>query len=200
MILLYFTNTHCIIEFIYIFLQAYKTSLTPSVPTHRYTQQFNASIRPFITGATDVKSDGHCGYRVVALALGLGEDAWRKVRIDLFHSLRSLSILYESIFGRSRVAELKHSIEYFEEPLIAPKDYWMDMPEMGYVIATCYGVVVTHVSRSLCLTCLPFSVHPDILEGSEIREIGIGFVNDDHFVQVHIELHGLFYWIFKLSL
>jgi len=37
--------------------------------------QFHPSYHPYIMGVTDVKSDGHYGYRVIAALLGMSEES-----------------------------------------------------------------------------------------------------------------------------
>ena len=62
-------------------------------------------MQPYIEGAYDVASDGNCGYRAVASAMGFGPKSWRKVREDLINELRSMRELYEIIFGGSAEVE-----------------------------------------------------------------------------------------------
>ena len=59
---------------------------------------------------------------------------------------------------------------------------WMIMPEIGYIIATKYNIVVFSISESLSLTIPPLrGQFPSQLQR---RELGILHVNNDHFVQV----------------
>ncbi|KAK9943029.1 hypothetical protein M0R45_008654 [Rubus argutus] len=66
------------------------------------------------------------------------------------------------------------------------------MPDMGYLIATYYKVVVIYLSNVQCITLLPLML-PSELYDVELPEISIGFVkigNKGHFVQVNL-LPGL---------
>jgi len=35
----------------------------------------------------DVKADGHCGYRSIAALLGMGEESWPLIRMDLYKEI-----------------------------------------------------------------------------------------------------------------
>ncbi|KAL7189354.1 hypothetical protein ACSBR1_039072 [Camellia fascicularis] len=64
-------------------------------------------------------------------------------------------------------------------------DRWMTMPDMGHLIASFYNVVLYHLSLQQCLIFLPLRSLPVTV--ADRREIAIGFVNGNHFVQVFLE-------------
>ncbi|KAL6129673.1 hypothetical protein ACLB2K_073022 [Fragaria x ananassa] len=133
----------------------------------------------------DVENDGNCGFRVVASAMGFGRKHWRKVRTDLVNELKGTPELYEALYGGQDAVNklckrLNHSASNF-----APKWKWMDLPDMGHLIATCYGVVVVNLSYGQCSTFLPLREYTEgKLMEANLLEIGLGFVNDNHFVQI----------------
>ena len=47
----------------------------------------------------DVKADGNCGYRFIAVLLGMGEDSWSLVRNELFKEFGRWSHEYMNFFG-----------------------------------------------------------------------------------------------------
>jgi len=49
--------------------------------------QFHPSCHPYIVDVIDVKADGHYGYRSIAALLGMGEDSWLRVRMDLLEEI-----------------------------------------------------------------------------------------------------------------
>ncbi|PRQ18461.1 putative FHY3/FAR1 family protein [Rosa chinensis] len=57
----------------------------------------------------------------------------------------------------------------------------MIMPNMGHIIASCYNVVLIHLSSVQCFTFVPLGTLP--LSLSSPREIAVGFLNG-HFVQL----------------
>jgi len=46
-------------------------------------EQFSVGIHPYIVDIIDVKADSHCGYRVIGALLGMGEESWTIVRMNL---------------------------------------------------------------------------------------------------------------------
>ncbi|KAI5344217.1 hypothetical protein L3X38_012094 [Prunus dulcis] len=98
-------------------------------PLHKpveFVDAFPQPLRSYIHHVKDVAADGHCGYRAIAALLRYGEDGW--------------------------VQELKHSLAYFGPD--ANFDRWMTMPDMGHIIASCYDVVLVHLSNVQCLMFL----------------------------------------------
>lgn len=147
-----------------------------------YLHQIPEDVQPFVRDIIDVKSDGNCGYRCVAALLGFGESNWSQVRRELRDELYEHQDLYDRVLvehGRSAI--LLNSLDY-EGDEFAPFDKWMTMPEIGFIIATRYNVVVFSISERLTLTIPPLrgAVPPPIHR----TEIGIAFVDKSHFVQV----------------
>ncbi|XP_062021027.1 PKS-NRPS hybrid synthetase cheA-like [Rosa rugosa] len=117
--------------------------------TQKYTTQFIFGMRPYIIGSMDVENDGNCGFRVVASALGFGRKHWRKVRIDLLNELKGTPELYEALYGGQSAVDKLCKRSNHSASNIAPKWKWMDLPDMGHLIATCYGVVVVNLSDGM---------------------------------------------------
>ncbi|XP_070662492.1 uncharacterized protein [Malus domestica] len=140
------------------------------LPTWIYREEFPEAIRTYITGQTDVNPDGNCGYRVISMALGI-DNGWRK----------------ECFVGNGRYAEIERALDYFEDGF-APEYSWLTMPDMGHIIATCYNVVLIHLSMTQCITFLPYSLQSSSQSGdTDLREVAIGYLTEDHhFIQVHL--------------
>ena len=103
------------------------------------------------------------------------------VRKDLLHELNLQNEHYVQLYDSpERILELTHALSYFAEN--APFDRWMTTLDMGHLIASCYNVVLYHLSSVQCLTfcLLRFVALPLPLR----KEIAIGFVNNNHFVEI----------------
>ena len=163
---------------------------TTSVTPVSYIDCFPASLRPYILHVKDVALDGNCGFRAIAGLMNIGEeDGWVQVRRDLLTELNSHVDAYKSMYeGQEMINELTHRLSWFDG--CSGKDRWMTMPDMGHLIASCYNVVLYHLSHQQCLTFLPLRSVP--IPAASRREIAIGFVNDNHFVEVH-KLRALVY-------
>lgn len=148
-----------------------------------YVNQFSEDIQPFIVQTKDVQADGNCGYRVIASMLGYGEAGWAQVRRGLLQEINTFDALYEGVFGCSeRFLEIKQSLVHFEGA--APFNKWMTLPDMGYLIASYYNIVLFTISKNHSFTILPLRTPP--FSNVSRRTFAIGFVNDNHFIEVFI--------------
>lgn len=143
--------------------------------TKRYEMNVPEIWKPYVKKIVDVEMDGNCGFRCVAALLGIGEENWLQVRKELFQELDEHKVLYDEVFcerGRSKVLL----------DLLKQEGEWMTMPEVGYVIATRYNVIVFSISNVLSLTIPPLRGEIPLL--LQNVEMGILHVNNCHFVQV----------------
>ena len=67
------------------------------------------------------------------------------------------SLFQECFVGNDRYAEIKRALDYFEDGF-ASEYSWLTMPDMGHIIATCYNVVLIHLSMTQCITFLSYSL------------------------------------------
>ncbi|KAH7866495.1 hypothetical protein Vadar_021135 [Vaccinium darrowii] len=112
-----------------------------------------------------------------------------KVVASLFRNVLLMELnehleLYENVSGEKGEAEqLHHRLTYFDD-FPAPEYTWTTMPNMGYLIASTYNVVVVFLSQRQCLTFLPLRSRS---LARQRKVIAIGFVNGNHFVQVYMK-------------
>ncbi|XP_058198625.1 uncharacterized protein LOC131314153 [Rhododendron vialii] len=86
--------------------------------------------------------------------------------------------------GIGGASKLRYRLSFFQDE-IAPEDKWMIFPDMGHVVTSTYNVVVVLLSQLQCLTFLPLHSRPP--SSDKIRVLGIGLVNEDHFVQADLK-------------
>ncbi|XP_028208400.1 uncharacterized protein LOC114391614 [Glycine soja] len=92
-------------------------------------------------------SDGNCDYRAIVALLGMGEESWSLVRNHLHKELISWSEEYINLVGGiERFEELKHSL-LVDGLSMVTMDKWMNITDMGYVIASQYNVIIISLSR-----------------------------------------------------
>ncbi|KAL6181188.1 hypothetical protein ACLB2K_047843 [Fragaria x ananassa] len=156
----------------------------PSTMQLEFADVCPPEMRPYILDVKDVPRDGHCGFRAIASFMGYSEDVgWVKVRKDLTNELRLNSSHYAQLFGSDeRVNELLDALAC-SESICLEKKHWMTMPDMGHIIASCYNIVLIHLSSAQCFTFFPLRTAPISISVSSPIEIVVGFV-DDHFMQV----------------
>ncbi|KAL5165065.1 putative protein FAR1-RELATED SEQUENCE 10 [Glycine soja] len=150
--------------------------------------QFVPFIQGFIRDVVDVKADGNCGYRSIAPLLGMGEDSWPLVRNELIKELGRWLHEYMNLFGGTeRFEQLKLSllVDGFSKVSV---DKWMDITEMGYVIASRYNIILVSLSRQQSMTFFPLRSQPPP-DSSGHRMICVSHVFGNHFVQVYLKDH-----------
>ncbi|KAH1229171.1 hypothetical protein GmHk_10G028998 [Glycine max] len=150
--------------------------------------QFASLFQGFIRDVVDVKADGNCGYRSIAALLGMGEDSWPLVRNELIKELGRWSHEYMNLFGGTkRFEQLKLSllVDGFSKVSV---DKWMDITDMGYVIASLYNVILVSLSRQQSMTFFPLRSQPP-RDSSGHCIICVGHVFGNHFVQVYLKDH-----------
>ncbi|KAL5147502.1 hypothetical protein HKD37_06G017182 [Glycine soja] len=145
--------------------------------------QFASFFQGFIRDVVDVKADGNCGYQSIAALLGMGEDSWPLVRNELIKELGRWSHEYMNLFGGTeRFEQLKLSllVDGFSKVSV---DKWMDITDMGYVIASQYNVILVSLSQQQSMTFFPLRSQPPP-DSSGHRIICVGHVFGNHFVQL----------------
>ncbi|KAL5194743.1 putative protein FAR1-RELATED SEQUENCE 10 [Glycine soja] len=150
--------------------------------------QFASFFQGFIRDVVDVKADGNCGYRSIGALLGMGEDSWPLVRNELLKELGRWSHEYMNLFGGTeRFEQLKLSllVDGFSKVSV---DKWMDITDMGYVIASRYNVILVSLSQQQSMTFFPLRSQPPP-DSSGHRIICVGHVFGNHFVQVYLKDH-----------
>jgi hypothetical protein len=151
---------------------------------NQFINDFPPTLRPYISSVKDVPADGNCGFWAIAgLVNILQEDAAVQVRKDLINELYSNLAYYQQMWSAAHIEEMTESLSFFES--CPGKAYWMQMPDMGPLIASTYGVALFHLSKHQCITYLPHRTPPPT---NSRKDIAIAFVNGNHFVQVRIRL------------
>ncbi|XP_068498050.1 uncharacterized protein [Phaseolus vulgaris] len=151
-----------------------------------FLDQFPVGYHPYIVDVVDVKADGHCGYRAVAAQLGMGEESWAVVRMNLLKELSEWRQEYVQLFGGDdRYEYLKKSL-LVEHMSMAVTDKWMTIPNMGYVIANRYNVILVSLSMLQSLSIFPLRTQAPS-NFRQHRIIAIGHVHRNHFVQVKLK-------------
>ncbi|KAI5433347.1 hypothetical protein KIW84_020580 [Lathyrus oleraceus] len=138
--------------------------------------------KSYIEDVVNVESDGNCGFRVIASLHGYGEDGWPMVRRELGLEIidKDRSTLYDKLFS-NRLSEVRESlmIESFGSQ---PPEKWLSLPDMGYLIANRYNVVLVCLGNP-CMTFFPMTSS----HSPNVSIYYIGFVNHNHWIQVNMK-------------
>ncbi|KAK1424578.1 hypothetical protein QVD17_19911 [Tagetes erecta] len=99
----------------------------------RFAPYIPKVFHPYISSTVDVRGDGNCGFRSVAVGLGLPEHEWQFIRSELYQELTGRKEIYEAIFG-CFYFNLKESLPFYELSF-ATQPKWLIIPETGVLIA-----------------------------------------------------------------
>ncbi|KAL5147359.1 hypothetical protein HKD37_06G017055 [Glycine soja] len=138
--------------------------------------QFAPFFQGFIRDVVDVKADG------------MGKDLWPLMRNELIKELDRWSHEYMNLFGDTeKFEQLKLSllVDGFSKVSV---DKWMDITDMGYVIASRYNVIHVSLSRKQSMTFFPLRSQPPPYSSGH-RIICVGHMLGNHFVQVYLKDH-----------
>jgi len=153
-------------------LDTYSRSQAPSSTSKPfqnipYISQIPNIMRPFVEEIVNVKRDSHCGFRVIAVHLGMDEEDHVLIRQALIHELRSHKSDYMSIYDTEE--RYNKILNGLHPPKctsgIVPEDKWLTTPDMGHIIATCYKravVLLTLPKKGICETYFPIRSAPSL--------------------------------------
>ncbi|KAH1249834.1 hypothetical protein GmHk_05G013113 [Glycine max] len=150
--------------------------------------QFHSCIHYSIVNIVDVKADGNCEYHAITALLGMGEDLWALVCNHLLKEHAKWSDEYINLLGGIYIfEELKRSL-LVDELSMDTVDKWMNITDMGYVIASRYNVILVSLSLQQSMTFFSLRSQPPT-DSFVHRIICIGHMYDNHFVQVYLRDH-----------
>nr|XP_004512586.1 uncharacterized protein LOC101492156 [Cicer arietinum] len=147
-------------------------------------RQFPDIIQPYIDDIFDVAADGNCGFHAIALLFGFGEECWSLVRKRLDQEIVSHVTPYDRLFT-GRIKEVRDSL-MISGLGVQPMDKWLSIPDMGYVIATTYNIILVTFGLTFSMTFFP-------MRGSHSRSTKndriccIGFVNGNHWIPLKMK-------------
>ncbi|XP_021998159.1 uncharacterized protein LOC110895189 [Helianthus annuus] len=156
-------------------------------------KQFKYAIppvfHPYVSCIRDVMPDGHCGFRSVAVGLGMDQSSWGLIRRDLVQEMdQNKSIWFpifeacdEGYFYTHRQGLIWDSVSGCGE------DHWMDFPLARLLIAQTYGIGVHLLTTTMGASSIFFP----ILSPSANQQplfITLTHVNENHFI--HLKLEG----------
>jgi len=152
----------------------------------QYLRHFPPMIHQYIEKILDVEADGHCGFRVIAWALGRGQDAFMDVRKEIYRDLTGQSKFYLDQGFLDEIDRVAWRIR-FEDSGPCDIDHWMSMPTTGHLMAEVYDRPVFYYGRSWSQTFFPLTTPPN-----NNPPIFIGLTESRHFVVLKMKDEELF--------
>ena len=159
--------------------------------------QFPEPMRPFIIHVKDVQEDANCGFRAVADMLDFGEDIWAQIRCDMLQEINAYTHIYLGVYGTAEhVEEIRQSLIHLEGG--APYAKWMIMPDIRYLIASHYNVVLILLSLHQYLTFL--LLRTELVPQIAHRSISVEFVNNNNFMGLVTYSVILYFFEFNIKM
>jgi len=168
------------------------TPKNPKMPTPvkvdiPHKDQILIWMHDFIEKVTDVPSDGHCGFQAVAVLRNLTVDDHQLIRYNLYKELVGVeNARYQRMINDDRrYKEVSGALSYAGIDNV-PRDKWMTMPDMGFLIAQKFNqtVVVLSIRLGRSATYFPLCGPPPTCIG---RLMCLAYVNDNHFMALDLK-------------
>ena len=124
----------------------YELKLSPRFQHERkdLIDHFPQNLIPYIENIIDVEADGHCGYRVAAHCVGLGQDSYMKIREKLSEEIQMRKQFYLDQGTFMSMKEIDEALESINvsSPRPCGIKHWMTMPSLADPLANAYGAPV----------------------------------------------------------
>jgi len=137
----------------------------------------------------DVIGDGHCGFRAITESMGLTEESHVMVRRILIKELKEHRNKYIEIYASER--RYNYILDGLHPPKnassFAPPDKWLTLPDMRYIVASCYNrpvVEMTTLDIGVSETFFPLRGRPPVNPKSNM--ICLGLI-PNHFVLLSLK-------------
>ena len=141
---------------------------------------------PYISAAREVKDDGHCGYRTLAVLLGRQEREYMAIRQEIATELIENYDLYDPIrrgLHEGTWDKLVMQVNYCLSP--CSSEYWLHMPFIGLAFATLYQVGLVLLTWHAPTLCLPLRARGTI-NAPPTRIMAMAHIGQqNHFIPVN---------------
>ncbi|XP_045789015.1 uncharacterized protein LOC123884059 [Trifolium pratense] len=109
-------------------------------------------MHSYVESITDVKSDGNCGYRVIALGHTNNEDDYDFIKKSMLDELQLHKQDYLKIYGGGeRLSYIRNALLPAKRKArrhgVALIDKWLTFPDMGHIVASILGKVVVKLTK-----------------------------------------------------
>lgn len=149
-----------------------------------YLNCFPDNVHEHISSLVDVIADGNCGYRVIAVAIGLEQSDWPTIRKAVQTELMANKDHYMALFGGQEWVYNKcvTSVDHFQGSC-GPDKYFESF--VGWAVCNIYGVSISILSKTHGnQTFLPTKEKPSVWPPNHIW---MGFCYGNHFVRLFMK-------------
>ncbi|XP_076885849.1 uncharacterized protein LOC143535507 [Bidens hawaiensis] len=103
---------------------------------------------PFISGIKDVKQDGNCGFRAIAVGLCMRQMNWKEVRASMRNEMDTKKLWWTHRLNyeiNGNYDTVRDSLDYSTSALFQQKSRWFKLPGHEHVVAQTYDCVLINL-------------------------------------------------------
>ncbi|XP_021980213.1 uncharacterized protein LOC110891571 [Helianthus annuus] len=132
--------------------------------------------------------DGHCGFRSVAVGLGMDQSSWGRIRRDLVQEMDQNESIWFPIFEAWAAGYFYTHRQGLIWDSVAGcgENHWMDFPFAGLLIAQTYGIGVHLLTTTMGASSTYFPILSPPANQQPLF-ITLTHVNENHFIHVKLE-------------
>jgi len=144
--------------------------------------------RQHVVSIHNVRSDGNCGFRALAVALGRPDtdDSLEWVRTEMLAEYNSKPEFYDELFGQREGQIIHEGLQKSYIGKFRPKEYWMHNVNHPILLANRLGLVINSISGPQSWTVFPFWKGESDLLVKEPITIAL-ILGETHFVTVQLQ-------------
>ncbi|KAF5780219.1 putative OTU domain, MULE transposase domain, FHY3/FAR1 family [Helianthus annuus] len=154
----------------------------------RFKSDIPPVFHPYVSCIRDVMPDGHCGFRSVAVGLGMDQSSWGRIRRDLVQEMDQNESIWFPIFEAWAAGYFYTHRQGLIWDSVAGcgENHWMDFPFAGLLIAQTYGIGVHLLTTTMGASSTYFPILSPPANQQPLF-ITLTHVNENHFIHVKLE-------------
>ncbi|KAH9820128.1 hypothetical protein DFH28DRAFT_885612 [Melampsora americana] len=135
--------------------------INPHLPALLTKYQVASWLIPFVRDVCEVKSDGHCGFRAISVAIGQPQDDWLKICQAMEATLENYPETFNDTVLPNPRAEALVCLRTHKSNVVHQRQYWLGMPGWSGVIATTFNRPVIYYSKDCSIITFPYLTPPN---------------------------------------
>ncbi|XP_076895609.1 uncharacterized protein LOC143548285 [Bidens hawaiensis] len=143
--------------------------------------------QPLVVDIKNVRPDGNCGFRSIAVGLGIHEKHWLDIRQAMQNELETNEGWWRAMLNKEDdilYGWVHSSIPYSNTVKSAPPSRWFSVPGHGHVAAQTYACVLVNLDGNQIESYFPLRIGPDLIPDPVV--ISIANWGGDHWIYIKL--------------
>ncbi|KAH9807090.1 hypothetical protein DFH28DRAFT_1140412 [Melampsora americana] len=134
----------------------------PALPALLAKYKIKSWLAPFVSDIHEVKEDGHCGFRAIAVSLGCPQYDWPFIRQSLQETLEQHPDTFTEKQLPGTRSQALSRLRTTKPIVVMEREHWLMMPGFGELIATTFDrPVIYYDPTASSLFTLPYLSPPN---------------------------------------